>query len=116
MPAKLTSTTIFGKPQLALPRKASGTLCDPIEQALDVAAEIAQAFGLPTVGDHAKEEMPRQTIGGLAAEHRLSSCPQIAHQIDQAPMIIDKLTYAANLASIPQAPGHPRYAFAKGQR
>jgi dTDP-glucose 4,6-dehydratase len=26
---------------------------------------------------------------------------------------IDKLTYAANLTSIPQAPGHPRYAFAK---
>src|ERR1700745_415792 len=26
---------------------------------------------------------------------------------------IDKLTYAANLASIPQAEGHPRYAFAK---
>src|SRR3974390_2251271 len=26
---------------------------------------------------------------------------------------IDKLTYAANLASIPQAPEHPRYAFAK---
>jgi dTDP-glucose 4,6-dehydratase len=26
---------------------------------------------------------------------------------------IDKLTYAANLASIPQGPGHPRYAFAK---
>jgi dTDP-glucose 4,6-dehydratase len=26
---------------------------------------------------------------------------------------IDKLTYAANLASIPQAAGHPRYAFAK---
>jgi dTDP-glucose 4,6-dehydratase len=26
---------------------------------------------------------------------------------------IDKLTYAANLASIPQAPGHPRYAFAE---
>src|SRR5271169_1224848 len=26
---------------------------------------------------------------------------------------IDKLTYAANLASVPQAPGHPRYAFAK---
>lgn len=26
---------------------------------------------------------------------------------------IDKLTYAANLDSIPQAPGHPRYAFAK---
>jgi dTDP-glucose 4,6-dehydratase len=26
---------------------------------------------------------------------------------------IDKLTYAANLASIPQAPGHRRYAFAK---
>jgi dTDP-glucose 4,6-dehydratase len=26
---------------------------------------------------------------------------------------IDKLTYAANLASIPQAPGHPRYAFTK---
>ena len=26
---------------------------------------------------------------------------------------IDKLTYAANLASIPQWPGHPRYAFAK---
>ena len=27
---------------------------------------------------------------------------------------IDKLTYAANLASIPQRWGHPRYAFAKG--
>jgi dTDP-glucose 4,6-dehydratase len=26
---------------------------------------------------------------------------------------IDKLTYAAKLASIPQGPGHPRYAFAK---
>jgi dTDP-glucose 4,6-dehydratase len=26
---------------------------------------------------------------------------------------IDKLTYAANLDSIPQASGHPRYAFAK---
>jgi dTDP-glucose 4,6-dehydratase len=26
---------------------------------------------------------------------------------------IDKLTYAANLASIPQGPGHPRHAFAK---
>src|SRR5262249_38336525 len=26
---------------------------------------------------------------------------------------IDKLTYAANLDSIPQAPGHSRYAFAK---
>src|SRR5258708_1792900 len=26
---------------------------------------------------------------------------------------IDKLTYAANLASIPQGPEHPRYAFAK---
>jgi dTDP-glucose 4,6-dehydratase len=26
---------------------------------------------------------------------------------------LDKLTYAANLASIPQAPGHKRYAFAK---
>jgi dTDP-glucose 4,6-dehydratase len=26
---------------------------------------------------------------------------------------IDKLTYASNLDSIPQAPGHPRYAFAK---
>jgi dTDP-glucose 4,6-dehydratase len=26
---------------------------------------------------------------------------------------IDKLTYAANLASIPQAPAHPRYAFAQ---
>src|SRR5215471_3732730 len=26
---------------------------------------------------------------------------------------IDKLTYAANLASIPQAPAHPRYVFAK---
>jgi dTDP-glucose 4,6-dehydratase len=26
---------------------------------------------------------------------------------------IDKLTYAANLASIPQARGHPRYVFVK---
>ena len=32
---------------------------------------------------------------------------------DASVVNIDKLTYAANLASIRQAPGHPRYAFAK---
>jgi dTDP-glucose 4,6-dehydratase len=40
----------------------------------------------------------------------------VRHLLDQTGAYvvnIDKLTYAANLASIPQAPGHPRYAFAR---
>jgi dTDP-glucose 4,6-dehydratase len=40
----------------------------------------------------------------------------VRHLLDQAGahiVNIDKLTYAANLSSIPQAAGHPRYAFAK---
>ena len=40
----------------------------------------------------------------------------IRHLLDETHALvvnIDKLTYASNLDSIPQAPGHPRYAFAK---
>jgi dTDP-glucose 4,6-dehydratase len=45
-------------------------------------------------------------IGSALVRHLLS---------DTAAFVvnIDKLTYASNLASIPQAVGHPRYAFAK---
>jgi dTDP-glucose 4,6-dehydratase len=45
-------------------------------------------------------------IGSAVVRHLLDHSG--AHVVN-----IDKLTYAANLASIPQAPGHPRYAFAK---
>jgi dTDP-glucose 4,6-dehydratase len=45
-------------------------------------------------------------IGSAVVRHLLDHSG--AHVIN-----IDKLTYAANLASIPQAVGHPRYAFAK---
>ena len=48
-------------------------------------AKIAQAFGLQTVGDHAVEQMPGQVVGGLAAEHRMPSCPQ-ATEIEIAQM------------------------------
>jgi dTDP-glucose 4,6-dehydratase len=40
----------------------------------------------------------------------------IRHLLDHTHAFVvnlDKLTYASNLASIPQAPGHPRYAFVK---
>jgi hypothetical protein len=53
-----------------------GSRGDPVEEALGVPVKIAQPFGLQAVGDHAKEEMPRQVVGGLAAEHRSPSCPQ----------------------------------------
>jgi dTDP-glucose 4,6-dehydratase len=45
-------------------------------------------------------------IGSAVVRHLLD-------RTDANVVNIDKLTYAANLASIPQAPGHPRYAFAK---
>jgi dTDP-glucose 4,6-dehydratase len=45
-------------------------------------------------------------IGSAVVRHLLDHTG--AHVIN-----IDKLTYAANLSSIPQAAGHPRYAFAK---
>jgi dTDP-glucose 4,6-dehydratase len=45
-------------------------------------------------------------IGSAVVRHLLDHSG--AHVVN-----IDKLTYAANLASIPQAPGHRRYAFAK---
>jgi dTDP-glucose 4,6-dehydratase len=45
-------------------------------------------------------------IGSAVVRHLLDHTG--AHAVN-----IDKLTYAANLASIPQAPGHRRYAFAK---
>jgi hypothetical protein len=49
----------------------------PVEEALGVPVEIAQPFGLQAIGDHAVEQVARQVIGGLAAEHRMPSCPQV---------------------------------------
>jgi len=40
-------------------------------------------------------------------------CRHLLEHTEAFVVNIDKLTYAANLASIPQAPGHPRYAFEK---
>jgi len=45
-------------------------------------------------------------IGSAVVRHLLD-------RTDAFVVNIDKLTYAANLASIPQAAGHPRYAFAR---
>lgn len=45
-------------------------------------------------------------IGSAVVRHLLA-------KTDAFVVNIDKLTYASNLASIPQAVGHPRYAFAK---
>jgi dTDP-glucose 4,6-dehydratase len=45
-------------------------------------------------------------IGSAVVRHLLD-------RTDAFVVNIDKLTYAANLSSIPQARGHPRYAFAK---
>ena len=45
-------------------------------------------------------------IGSAVVRHLLD-------HTDASVINIDKLTYAANLGSIPQAPSHPRYAFAK---
>jgi hypothetical protein len=56
-----------------------------IKEALGVPVEIAEAFGLQAIGDHAVEQMARQMIGGLAAEHRSPSCPQ-ATEIEIAQM------------------------------
>jgi hypothetical protein len=53
----------------------AGSRGDPVEEALDVPVEIAHSFGLQAIGDHAVEQMARQVIGGLAAEHRMPSCP-----------------------------------------
>jgi hypothetical protein len=49
-----------------------------VEETLGVPVEIAQPFGLQAIGDHAVEQMARHVIGGLAAEHRVPSCPQAA--------------------------------------
>ena len=56
-----------------------------VKEALSVPIEIAQPFGLQAVGDHAVEQMTRQVIGGLAAEHRMPSCLQ-APEIEIAQM------------------------------
>jgi dTDP-glucose 4,6-dehydratase len=40
-------------------------------------------------------------------------CRYLLDETDAFVVNIDKLTYAANLSSIPQADGHPRYAFEK---
>ena len=63
----------------------AGSRGDPVEEALGIPVEIAQPFGLQAVGDHAVEQMARQVIGGLAAEHRMPSCPQ-ATEIEIAQM------------------------------
>jgi hypothetical protein len=63
----------------------AGSRGDPVEEALDVPVEIAHSFGLQAIGDHAVEQMARQVIGGLAAEHRMPSCPQ-AWEIEIAQM------------------------------
>src|SRR5215468_962805 len=47
-----------------------------VKEALGVPVEIAQPFGLQAVGDHAVEQVARQVIGGLAAEHRMPPGPQ----------------------------------------
>jgi len=64
-----------------------GSRGDLVKEALGVPVEIAQPFGLQAIGDHTVEQMARQMIGGLAAEHRSPSCPQageveIAHMRD----------------------------------
>jgi hypothetical protein len=46
------------------------------EEALGIPVEIAQPFGLQAIGDHAVEQMAGQMIGGLAAKHRMPSCPR----------------------------------------
>jgi hypothetical protein len=56
-----------------------------VKEALGVPVEIAKAFGLQAIGDHAVEQMARQVIGSLAAEHRMPSCPQ-AWEIEIAQM------------------------------
>ena len=56
-----------------------------ISFAVGAPVEIAQPFGLQAIGDHAVEQMARQMIGGLAAKHRMPSCPQ-ATEIEIAQM------------------------------
>ena len=56
-----------------------------ISFAVGAPVEVAQPFGLQAIGDHAVEQMARQVIGGLAAEHRMPSCPQ-ATEIEIAQM------------------------------
>ena len=63
----------------------AGSRGDPVEVALRVPIEITQPFCLQAIGDHAVEQMARQMIGGLAAEHRMPSCPQ-AWEIEIAQM------------------------------
>ena len=62
-----------------------GSRGDLVNEALGIAIKIAQPFGLQAVGDHAVEQMARQVIGGLAAEHRMPSCPQ-AGEVEIAQM------------------------------
>jgi hypothetical protein len=49
-----------------------------VKEALGIPVEIAQPLGLQAIGDHAVEQMARQMVGGLAAEHRMPSCAQAA--------------------------------------
>jgi hypothetical protein len=63
----------------------AGSRGDPVEEALGVPVEIAQPFGLQAIGDHAVEQMARQMVGRLAAEHRMPPCPQ-AGEIEIAQM------------------------------
>jgi hypothetical protein len=63
----------------------AGSRRNLVEEALGIPVEIAQLFGLQAIGDHAVEQMTRQVIGGLAAEHRMPSCPQ-AGEVEIAQM------------------------------
>jgi hypothetical protein len=47
-----------------------------VEEALGVAVEIAEPIGLQAIGEDAVEQVARQMVGRLAAEHRVPSCPQ----------------------------------------
>jgi hypothetical protein len=66
---------------------------DPVEEALGIAVEIAQAFGLQAVGDHAKEEVPGRWSGAFGGTptasgpeveiaHARDLFPEVAHRCD----------------------------------
>src|ERR1700760_3129046 len=70
------------------------TRCDPVEEALSVAVEIAKMFSLQAVGEHAIEKMSGQMVGGLAAKDRLPSCPQAGEvEIAQARDLVLQFTH-----------------------
>jgi Nucleotidyl transferase/NAD dependent epimerase/dehydratase family len=87
----------------AAPRAAMGSICSP-----STIRSPRRASGRNMDFDRATIFVTGGAgfIGSAVVRHLLDHSG--AHVVN-----IDKLTYAANLDSIPQAPGHPRYAFAK---